>query len=98
MLEEVVGLLRSWWAGEAVEHHSTRWSFTALAAPARPVQDPLEIWLGGRGPKALERVGRIADGWPGAIAGLFAANGTALDVCHSNPNPCSSLNTRSPSR
>jgi probable F420-dependent oxidoreductase len=31
-----------------------------------PVQDPLEIWLGGIGPKALERVGRLADGWLGA--------------------------------
>jgi alkanesulfonate monooxygenase SsuD/methylene tetrahydromethanopterin reductase-like flavin-dependent oxidoreductase (luciferase family) len=30
------------------------------------VQDPLEVWLGGRGPKALERVGRIADGWLGS--------------------------------
>jgi hypothetical protein len=30
------------------------------------VQDPLEVWLGGRGPKALDRVGRVADGWLGA--------------------------------
>jgi probable F420-dependent oxidoreductase len=67
VLEEVLGLLRSWWAGEEVEHHSARWSFTALPATARPVQDPLEVWLGGRGPKALERVGRIADGWLGAM-------------------------------
>ena len=57
---------RSWWAGAEVDHHSARWSFTALAAAARPVQDPLEVWLGGRGPKALDRVGRIADGWLGA--------------------------------
>jgi probable F420-dependent oxidoreductase len=67
VLEEVLALVRSWWAGEQVEHHSARWSFTALAAAARPVQDPLEVWLGGRGPKALERVGRIADGWLGAM-------------------------------
>jgi probable F420-dependent oxidoreductase len=66
VLEEVLELLRRWWAGEAVEHHSPRWSFPALAAVARPVQDPMEVWLGGRGPKALERVGRIADGWLGA--------------------------------
>ena len=66
VLEEVVGLLRRWWAGDEVEHHSSRWSFEAVAPVARPVQDPLEIWLGGRGPKALERVGRIADGWLGA--------------------------------
>jgi probable F420-dependent oxidoreductase len=66
VLEETLGLVRRWWAGEAVEHHSTRWSFPAVAAVARPVQEPLEVWLGGRGPKALERVGRIADGWLGA--------------------------------
>jgi probable F420-dependent oxidoreductase len=66
VLEETLGLVRRWWAGEAVEHHSKRWSFPAIAAVARPVQEPLEVWLGGRGPKALERVGRIADGWLGA--------------------------------
>lgn len=66
VLEEVLGLLRRWWTGEAVDHRSERWTFEQLAAPARPVQDPLEVWLGGRGPRALDRVGRIADGWLGA--------------------------------
>ena len=66
VLEEVLGLLRSWWAGEAVDHRSERWTFDHLAPAARPVQDPLEVWLGGRGPQALDRVGRIADGWLGA--------------------------------
>jgi hypothetical protein len=28
------------------------------------------------------------------VAGLFAGNGTELDVCHSNPDPCSSLNNQ----
>ncbi len=65
-LEEVLGLLRSWWAGNPVEHHSDRWSFSGLPPATRPVQDPLEVWLGGRGPKALDRVGRVADGWLGA--------------------------------
>lgn len=67
VLEETVELMRSWWAGEQVEHHSTQWSFSALAAPVRPKQDPLEVWLGGRAPRALERAGRIADGWLGAM-------------------------------
>jgi probable F420-dependent oxidoreductase len=66
VLEEVLGLLRAWWSGETVDHHSERWSFTATAPVARPVQDPLEVWLGGRGPRALDRVGRVADGWLGA--------------------------------
>jgi alkanesulfonate monooxygenase SsuD/methylene tetrahydromethanopterin reductase-like flavin-dependent oxidoreductase (luciferase family) len=66
VLEEVLGLVRAWWAGESVTHRSERWSFTDLASPGRPVQDPLEVWLGGRGPQALDRVGRVADGWLGA--------------------------------
>ena len=28
-----------------------------------PAQTPLEIWLGGHGPEALRRTGRLADGW-----------------------------------
>jgi probable F420-dependent oxidoreductase len=66
VLEEMLGLVRSWWAGETVDHRSDRWTFDQLAPAARPVQDPLEVWLGGRGPQALDRVGRIADGWLGA--------------------------------
>ena len=66
VLEEVLALLRAWWSGETVDHMSDRWSFTGLAPVARPLQDPLEVWLGGRGPKALDRVGRVADGWLGA--------------------------------
>ena len=66
VLEEILGLVRSWWAGETVEHRSDRWTFDHLAPAARPLQDPLEVWLGGRGPQALDRVGRIADGWLGA--------------------------------
>lgn len=66
VLEEVVGLLRAWWAGETVQHTSERWSFTGVPAVARPVQEPLEVWLRGRGPKALDRVGRVADGWLGS--------------------------------
>lgn len=66
VLEEMLGLLRTWWAGDTVDHRSERWRFDQLHPVARPVQDPLEVWLGGRGPQALERVGRIADGWLGA--------------------------------
>jgi alkanesulfonate monooxygenase SsuD/methylene tetrahydromethanopterin reductase-like flavin-dependent oxidoreductase (luciferase family) len=28
-----------------------------------PVQQPLEMWLGGTAPAALERCGRLSDGW-----------------------------------
>jgi probable F420-dependent oxidoreductase len=62
LLEQALGIARSLWAGEAVDDKSA----SDLRLPICPVQDPLEVWLGGRGPKALERAGRIADGWLGA--------------------------------
>src|ERR1700759_3028611 len=65
-LEETLALVRAWWRGEAVDHRSEHWAFDALASVARPIQDPLEVWLGGHGPNALDRVGRLADGWLGA--------------------------------
>ncbi|HUS61556.1 MAG TPA: LLM class flavin-dependent oxidoreductase, partial [Acidimicrobiales bacterium] len=65
-LEEVIPLLRRWWAGDAVEHHSERFDFSGIVVRPLPAQDPLEIWLGGQGPKALARIGRLADGWLGA--------------------------------
>jgi probable F420-dependent oxidoreductase len=66
ILEDTIGLLRRWWAGETVEHRSERWDFPGIAVRPTPVQQPLEVWLGGIGPKALDRVGRIGDGWLGA--------------------------------
>jgi len=57
VLEEVLGLVRTWWAGETVDHRSERWTFDRLAPAARPVQDPLEVWLGG--PSRAHR-GRVA--------------------------------------
>jgi probable F420-dependent oxidoreductase len=73
LLERSLGLLRAWWAGETVSDH--HWGFDAVASPARPLQEPLEVWLGGRGPLALERVGRVADGWLGAAVTPGEARG-----------------------
>jgi len=63
LMEEYVELLRRWWRGEAVTHRSALLDVADVAVEPRPTQDPLEIWFGGRGPKALDRVGRLGDGW-----------------------------------
>lgn len=63
-VEAAMGALRAWWSGEAVD---------GVTLPSRPVQEPLELWLGGVGPMALERAGRLADGWLGAGIGPEAA-------------------------
>src|SRR3954447_15135545 len=65
-IEEIIPLLQRWWAGEAVDHHSDLWNFSAISVNPTPVQRPLEIWLGGIGPAALTRVGQCAAGWLGA--------------------------------
>jgi probable F420-dependent oxidoreductase len=80
LLEEELALIRYWWAGESVTHQSPRWSFTDTPPAALPVQEPLEVWLGGRGPKALERVGRIADGWLGSAVTADEAAGARQSI------------------
>ena len=62
-LEEVLALLRRWWAGEPVTAECQGARFEALPLEPRPVQQPLEVWLAGKGPLALERVARAGDGW-----------------------------------
>ena len=66
VIDELIPLLRQWWRGEPVDHHSQRFQCTDVRVHPRPLQDPLEIWLGGVGPVALIRAGRLADGWLGA--------------------------------
>jgi probable F420-dependent oxidoreductase len=42
--------------------------YTVASASVSPRPDPpLDVWLGGRGPLALRRVGRLADGWLGSF-------------------------------
>lgn len=63
LIDEVMGLCRRFWAGEAVEHHSDRFDISGVTLDPTPIQEPLELWLGGIGPLALRRAGRLADGW-----------------------------------
>lgn len=62
-MDEVIPLMRRFWSGERVTYQSDRFRFTDIAVMPTPIQSPLEIWLGGHGPAALRRTGRLADGW-----------------------------------
>jgi probable F420-dependent oxidoreductase len=66
-LEEMLGRVRALWDGREGERAAPSTLPSSALLAARPLQDPLEVWLGGRGPTALDRVGRIADGWLGAL-------------------------------
>jgi len=79
-IDEIVPLLRRWWNGEIVDHHSERFAFTGVSVRPTPQQDPLEIWLGGVGPAALRRAGRLADGWLGAALTPDEAGDAATQI------------------
>jgi probable F420-dependent oxidoreductase len=63
VIDEALPLLRRLWAGETVSHEGVAGSFRDVSLSPRPVQEPLEVWLGGTAPAALERCGRLSDGW-----------------------------------
>ena len=78
VLEEMMALLRCWWAGEPVAATFGEFSFEDIRLAPQPVQEPLEIWLGGKSQAALDRVARCADGWlTAAMSPDEAAQGRA---------------------
>lgn len=83
VVEEVLGLARRWWAGETITATHGAYRFDALRLEPLPMQRPLEVWLGGLGSAALERVARIADGWLTASATpAEAGRGRAIITAH----------------
>jgi len=63
LIDETLPLLRRLWAGETVSHEGAAGTFRDVKLFPLPVQQPLEVWLGGNVPAALERCGRLSDGW-----------------------------------
>ncbi len=75
-IEEVLPLLRRLWSGESVSHHGQHADFDGVTLSPLPHQHPLEAWLGGMTPAALDRCGRLGDGWlPSLCTPDEAANG-----------------------
>jgi len=78
-IDEALPLLRRLWAGETVSHHGAAGRFRDVKLWPLPVQQPLEVWLGGTVPAALERCGRLSDGWlPSLCTPEEAAAGRAV--------------------
>jgi len=84
LIDEALPLLRRLWAGERVTHDGAAGTFHDVTLTPRPVQQPLEVWLGGTAPAALERCGRLSDGWlpslctpPEAVAGRAVIDAAA---------------------
>ena len=63
--EEHIALLRTLWCaeGDLVEFHGEFHDIPPMDPEPRPVQRPIPILVGGHSDIALERAGRIGDGW-----------------------------------
>ena len=60
---EAMPLLRRLWTEDSVTHHGERFHLDQARVDPKPVQDPLEVWMGGAAPSELRRVARFSDGW-----------------------------------
>lgn len=61
--DEALGLMRRLWSEGDVHHHGDRFQVEGVTLVPRPLQEPLEVWLGGSSPSELRRCGRLGDGW-----------------------------------
>jgi len=63
--EEHIALMRALWCaeGDLVEFHGEFYDLPPMDPEPRPVQRPIPILIGGHSDIALERAGRIGDGW-----------------------------------
>jgi probable F420-dependent oxidoreductase len=95
LFDEALPLIRRLWTEDRVTHQGAHFALDGVDVRPKPVQQPPEVWLGGRAPSELRRVGRLGDGWlpsfctPGEVrAGLdvvsaeAARHGRAIDPGH----------------
>jgi probable F420-dependent oxidoreductase len=75
IVDEALPLLRRLWAEDLVTHEG-RWGLRGVTVEPKPLQQPLEAWLGGTASSAQARAGRLSDGWlPSMCTPAEAARG-----------------------
>jgi len=66
LFDESLTVVRRLLAEPCVTHHGRFFHLDDVSIAPLPPR-PLDIWLGGRAPAGLRRVGRLADGWLGSL-------------------------------
>jgi probable F420-dependent oxidoreductase len=66
LFDESLTVLRRLLAEPRVTHHGRFFHLDDVSVAPLPPRPP-DIWLGGRAPAGLRRVGRLADGWLGSL-------------------------------
>ena len=87
LFDEALPLLRRFWAGDTVDHDGEGFRYEGAIVQPLPIQQPLDIWLGGIAPSELRRCGRLGDGWLPSFCtpedvrdGIVAINGHAAEA------------------
>ena len=60
---EAMPLMKRLWTEDRVTHEGKRFTIEDVTVRPKPIQEPLEVWLGGIAPLELKRIGRHAHGW-----------------------------------
>jgi probable F420-dependent oxidoreductase len=63
LFDEALGLIRRLWTEDDVHHDGEHFRVEGVTVRPRPVQQPVDVWLGGTSPSELRRTGRLGDGW-----------------------------------
>ena len=63
LFDEAVTLMRRLWTEDDVHHDGEHFHVDGVTLLPRPIQAPIDVWLGGTAPSELRRTGRLGDGW-----------------------------------
>jgi probable F420-dependent oxidoreductase len=94
IFDEALPLIRRLWSEDSVSHDGKYFHYEGMTVLPKPSK-PLDVWLGGKAPSELRRVGKLADGWLAsfstpedckagrdAIEAATAAAGRSIDDDH----------------
>src|ERR687892_1721894 len=63
LFDEAIVLMRRLWTEDDVHHDGEHFHVDGVTLRPRPLQQPIDVWLGGTAPSELRRTGRFGDGW-----------------------------------
>ena len=94
IFDEALPLVRRLWEEDTVDHDGAHFHYEGMTVLPKPSKR-LDVWLGGKAPSELRRVGKLADGWLAsfstpedckagrdAIEAATAAAGRSIDDDH----------------
>jgi probable F420-dependent oxidoreductase len=80
-MEEAIEIIRRLWRDDVTEHHGEFYDLAPMKFQPKPVQKPsIPIEIGGHSRAALQRAGRLGDGWVEVGSGNLGTLGDRLRI------------------